>query len=1141
MLTVNFVFPVDRSQEHTEATSTLDIYLIPLGTYLVPSMSLSDSGHAFETSFDRFLLGDAMHSMNSRRTWLRSTTALVTASAAAAAMMTPSGVAFAQDEEVDDEIIVTGSYIRRGNFDTPTPLNIVDQADILEMGSPNITDVIRNQTFNSGTAFQGNRANNTNQNGAFAEANLRGLGSGATLTLMNGKRSGTEQFEQMYPLIAVQRIETLLDGASALYGSDAVAGVVNLIPFTDYEGMKVQMQGTWEDDFGGHDVYDISLMFGAGNDTTHIVAAFNWFDRSALLFNDRPRLSNVSFGFSGNANPGNFDVVERDEFGDPTGRLDRQIDPECGNPNVPAQGPTEFDEFGHPAQNVDADGFSELRSQPAGFLAFSTCRFNFETPYNFIPDTERLQSYISVTHDITDDLTFHAEGVYARVDSHQAGSLTDPGVLNFPTLGTNPGNPFRAAASGGELLFAQDDWNNDNPLDMTPDGIPDRDPDVNVTQLGLGDVILASNRFASIEDDEEDGGIPFYEDFKGTGVRTIGNLGPWPSFGVNSNGGTFQGTTSNRMRVLAELTWEIPNSNWFANVSYLMDRFDWTSIGGDVSRSRVIDALNCEGGPDGDACFNPFGNHAISDANLQNLTVRSSSAVIEAPAASFEDRAHTQEMVDWIFLHATTDRNEAVLNVVDFVTGGDLFNASWAGDRSVGMAIGGQFRREREDNNDSTSSNKNDNLFFGFDGDVRTERDVFAVFGELAVPIFDTDELGTMDLQAALRYEDFGGGLNTWDPKLAVIWQPRDNISIRGSWGTSFVAPSVRQTTIRQVGLQNIPDQVFDGAGAAGGFLQTPIAPNANLSPETSDNWNVGFSWEVIDDLTISADYFSFKFTNRIVTIGARDILDPDEVNFIAAGGTFGNADDALSWTNGVNIGASTLDFGVATADPRINRDTLSGSVLSIDRNVQNADFFNTAGVDASVRYRFNPADWSDSIGDIGTFNWSTSATWVTKFDYSAGGNLFDGIGYQNGHTNVATPIPEWRVNSTLAWSYEDAHAASVTARWTSTVKTASSAVQRAGGCSAAVFAGFGTGIVEEAAVNPDYACNITDQVTFDVQYTYRFGGWMFDDDRETTITVGSINVLDNKPPKIADFGGTDTFLADVRGRMLYLRLGQEL
>ena len=82
---------------------------------------------------------------------------------------------------------------------------------------------------------------------------------------------------------------------------------------------------------------------------------------------------------------------------------------------------------------------------------------------------------------------------------------------------------------------------------------------------------------------------------------------------------------------------------------------------------------------------------------------------------------------------------------------------------------------------------------------------------------------------------------------------------------------------------------------------------------------------------------------------------------------------------------------------------------------------------------------------------------------------------------------------------------------------------------------------IEEAIANPDAKNKIHAQVTFDVQYNYRFDGWLFNDDRQTVLTFGAINVLDNKPPKIVDFGGLETFLNDVRNRQWYARISQEL
>ncbi len=1058
--------------------------------------------------------------------------------------MLPSGVAFAQDQEADDEIIVTGSYIRRGNFDTPTPLNIVDQADILEQGSPNITDVIRQQTFNYGTDFQANRAANTNQGGSNTAANLRGLGEAATLTLLNGKRSVTGDITRMYPLIAIQRIETLLDGAAALYGSDAVAGVVNFIPFTDYEGMKIQIDGQWDDDFS-HDQYNIAALWGAGNDTTSLVMAFSYFDRADLDFLDRPRNSSVGFGTSSTANPGNFQVFLRDQAGDPIPAATRGVDPECANPNV-----------------GDVDNFFDPQ-QPAAGILFGSCRFNFQSPYQYVPDDERLQLYGHVSHDITDNLQFNFEMIYNHKDTVQNGSLTDPGRLNFTIPGENPGSIFRAVApnqtgvdTDGDAifgtpkpLFGQDFWNNDNLLDLTPDGIADRDPGVDLDQNGFGDVILAANRFASINDDP-DGGIPFMQDTNGVDVRTIGNLGPFPSFGVTEQGGTFQSNTFDDIRVVGELRYEIPNSNWLWTGSYLLHRSTFNNVFGDISKSRVIAAINCEGGPNGDLCFNPFANHIIPDSQLQNNNTSSNPGIsVVAPATTLAERENSQEIVDWIFI-SDLHRTETVLNVVDTVFSGDLFDASWAGDRSVGVAVGGQWRRERFDFNGSVPFNKGDRLFFGQADDFVGSRDVYSVFGELALPLFDSDTLGSAELQAAVRYEDFGDGINTTDPKFAVLWQPIDTLSLRASWGQAFVAPSLGQLGGPVVfGLQNIPDRIAKGASDPGGFLQTPIPSNANLVPETSENFNIGFSWELIEDLTLSADYWDFDFTDRLVVTGSRDILTPDEELFLDLGGVFGNNADAIAWAGGTpsaNISAADA----AQASPLVTRDPISGVILQIERPRVNAAFFETAGLDFGVAWRFD-ADTFGLDQDIGTFNWKTDVTWVESFNFAA--NEFvpikDGVGQQNAETNIAVPIPEWRINSTISWTYGDRHSASITGRWYSEVQQDSGlgplhplgfaeCAPPGAGCTGtnkkfADTSFLGTGD------NPDGVVNA--QATFDVQYTYRTEGLVFDDDRQTAFTIGAINVLDNKPPKISDFGGAETFLNDIRNRMWYFRIEQDV
>ena len=146
----------------------------------------------------------------------------------------------AEDQTVIEEIVVTGSLIRRDSFDSPSPLTVVGQDEIEDNATPNLGEVLVNQTFNYGTDFQTNTYAARSQIGTDTAANLRGLGERATLNLLDGKRGGGGNLNSALPQIAIERIDILKDGASATYGTDAVAGVVNIIPRDDFSGAEVQ-------------------------------------------------------------------------------------------------------------------------------------------------------------------------------------------------------------------------------------------------------------------------------------------------------------------------------------------------------------------------------------------------------------------------------------------------------------------------------------------------------------------------------------------------------------------------------------------------------------------------------------------------------------------------------------------------------------------------------------------------------------------------------------------------------------------------------------------------------------------------------------------------------------------------------------
>lgn len=192
--------------------------------------------------------------------------------------------------EAPTEVIVTGSHIRGGN---PTsPVHTIGRKDIEQSGYSQIGDVMRSlpENFAGGQnpeVFQATATNPGNQNLSNASTvNLRGLGTDATLVLLNGHRlSGDSWFQGVdisaIPLSAIQRVEVVPDGASALYGSDAVAGVVNMILRKDYDGTEVsaRLGGATQ---GGGQEQTYNFMTGKAGGNWHMLGAYEYSNKEAI-------------------------------------------------------------------------------------------------------------------------------------------------------------------------------------------------------------------------------------------------------------------------------------------------------------------------------------------------------------------------------------------------------------------------------------------------------------------------------------------------------------------------------------------------------------------------------------------------------------------------------------------------------------------------------------------------------------------------------------------------------------------------------------------------------------------------------------------------------------------------------------------
>ncbi|MDZ7668004.1 MAG: TonB-dependent receptor plug domain-containing protein [Gammaproteobacteria bacterium] len=234
---------------------------------------------------------------------------------AAACLSAALSMPMMAQEGVIEEIVVTGSYIRRTTADSPSPLTVIDRAQIEQTGAIEIADVVNRMTFNSGSTNQTNAFSGGDNSTGQTNINLRNLGLGSTLVLVNGKRfvstntdSGGNAYVNMstlVPSIALQRVEVVKDGASALYGSDAVAGVVNFITRDNFDGMELMFDARSDQESWEQDDYTFAGIWGVSSDRGHITVAAEYLERKGLQIDDRYD----DFGGTGVStlgNPGTF-------------------------------------------------------------------------------------------------------------------------------------------------------------------------------------------------------------------------------------------------------------------------------------------------------------------------------------------------------------------------------------------------------------------------------------------------------------------------------------------------------------------------------------------------------------------------------------------------------------------------------------------------------------------------------------------------------------------------------------------------------------------------------------------------------------------------------------------------------------------
>ena len=205
-----------------------------------------------------------------------------------------------------EEVMVTGSYIKGSATDGASPVEVIDREEIENIGAVSIADITRNLSVNSGSENASDSFTQGSTQGT-SNVNLRGLGLSSTLILVDGRRQtltgATANDGSVFvntnsiPVVALERVEVLKEGAAAVYGSDAVAGVVNYIFRRDFTGVEFEMSSQ-EADISGQTDDRVSVIWGAENGNTNFVLAASILDRSPMSGADfNPSLAQL--GISG--------------------------------------------------------------------------------------------------------------------------------------------------------------------------------------------------------------------------------------------------------------------------------------------------------------------------------------------------------------------------------------------------------------------------------------------------------------------------------------------------------------------------------------------------------------------------------------------------------------------------------------------------------------------------------------------------------------------------------------------------------------------------------------------------------------------------------------------------------------------------
>ena len=742
-----------------------------------------------------------------------------------------------EDDEAIDEITVTGTQIKGAAISEALAVTVFSEQDVESMGissGDELLDYITEQGQNFQTEAESESGGINSVRGDIGAINLRNMGTGNTLVLLNGRRmvqAAGYQTEQVggsfvpvntvnsnaIPTLGISRVEVLRDGASAIYGADAVAGVLNTVLQSDYDGLTIQARYDSYDNIPrddqrlnikwGHD-------FNQGRSNLSVFADYYHRDRVSaqddprwansdqrwLLDEDNPWASGTSFrNDSINSAFGQFDAENS--------RTGGSADPW---PWTRSNGTFEVLPLSDPyCEDEDAwvineavcglrDAVHQTEDGRTGNV-----RYNLNEYRDLLSDLDRYNVFLSFNHEFDSGTEAYTELSWYNADTHstRSAAATSTGV-EFVIPADNYYNPFGPCGSDNRVVP-------DDLIDVPCEGVP---------------LIEVYYRFVE---------VPRVVDNDNTTWRFLqGFRGSW---------GDWDWDTA--------LVWSEAERN-------------------DNNHNRVSYSLLEEALADTTAAaYNPFHGNVLP-SNIERVLVD-----------VYRKNETDLTMVD--FKMSKADLFDLPAGPVGFLLGAEYREESFLDNRDPRLDGTIAFI----DVDGDTAPYVSDVAQSSPSTDSRGERDVTSLFVEFAIPVFNN-----FDVQAAMRYEDLSDVGDTTVGKLAFGWRPVEQLLFRGSWSEAFRAPNlvtvneglVMRLNTRTSYVCRYAEEMWEAARDPGDpdyneaadaltcstGTQRRASGSDQLVSEESTNTSVGLVWEPIENLTLTVDFWSIEKDDTIGLFG---------------------------------------------------------------------------------------------------------------------------------------------------------------------------------------------------------------------------------------------------------------------------------